>query len=404
MEEWRLVPSYSQYECSTSGQIRNVKTKRDKTQSTDDHGYKVVGVVSDSGEAKVVKVARFVAAAHIVGFDFGDPKQTIDHIDRAKDNNDVSNLRVADMHLQASNKDHSNAAAGKRMPVEQRDKVSGNVVATHVSVNAAARSLGKAPGSIGNCCNGKLKSSYGFRWNYVDMGSAEVDPEEEWRDFLDTRISSKGRTERPTASGMRVQNVTDYGKDGRYRIITIAGRRWRVHRLMAHLFLGMPDDPAYTARIKDGNVDNLCVTNIEVTGVCLKKRAAEMKKEDGGRARDPQQELFKCSGCMRVPRPAEHFIGKSGNQVKTCTECRAKDAKQAQKPEVRERKNEFQRGKGYDAKHRAKKREEDEEAYLAHNAELMRAYMSVPANRERVNKRRSMVRNGGVSGVSSSSP
>ena len=73
---------------------------------------------------------------------------------------------------------------------------------------------------------------------------------------------------------------------------------------------------------------------------------------------------------MRVPRPTECFIGKNGVQVKTCNECRAKDARQAQKPEVRERKNEFQRGKGYDAKHRAKKREENEEAYLAHNAAI----------------------------------
>lgn len=101
-------------------------------------------------------------------------------------------------------------------------------------------------------------------------------------------------------------------------------------------------------------------------------------------------ELFKCSGCMRVPRPAECFMGKSGKQVKTCNECRAKDAKQAKKPETRERKNAFQRGKGYDTKYRTKRREEDEEGFLAHNAQLMAAYRSNPANRERINKNHKM--------------
>lgn len=280
---WKPVPGYSQYECSTEGQIRNVKTKRVKTQSTNTNGYKYVSVVSDAGEARVVKVARFVAAAHIGGFDIDDPKQTIDHIDRDKDNNAVSNFGVADMVVQAGN-NHANAAAGKRMPVEQRDKASGALVATHVSVSAAARSLDKAPGNIANCCNGKLKSAYGYRWTYVDMGSVEEDPEEQWKEYLDARMSSKGRIARPTASGMRVQNVTDYGTDGRYRIVTIAGRRWSVHRLMAHLFLGMPDDPAHNAIIKDGNTDNLCVANIEFG---TKKRMAELAElaEDRGRKR-----------------------------------------------------------------------------------------------------------------------
>lgn len=98
-------------------------------------------------------------------------------------------------------------------------------------------------------------------------------------------------------------------------------------------------------------------------------------------------ELFKCSGCMRVARPAECFVGKNGQQVKTCNECRAKDAKQSAKPEVRERKNAFQKGKDYSAKHRAKKRAEDEKGFLEHNPKVMAEYMSRPENRERANKR-----------------
>ena len=110
---------------------------------------------------------------------------------------------------------------------------------------------------------------------------AGADPDEEWKDFLDTAISSKGKIRRPTASGTRIYDVDDYGLDGRYRIVTIDGRRWPVHRLMAHVFLAMPDDPAYIAIIKDGNPDNLCTSNIEVG---TKKRVAELA-EDRGRKR-----------------------------------------------------------------------------------------------------------------------
>lgn len=75
-------------------------------------------------------------------------------------------------------------------------------------------------------------------------------------------------------------------------------------------------------------------------------------------------------------RPAGFFIGKKGQQVKTCYKCREKDARHKSKPEVREKRNAFQREKEYYKDWREKKRREDEEAYLAHNATIMRDWRS----------------------------
>jgi hypothetical protein len=194
----------------------------------------------------------------------------------------------------------------KCIPVEQKDKASGELIATHESVNAAARSLGKAASSIGNCCNGKLKSAYGYRWSYAAQAAETEDPDEEWIDFNGTSVSSRGRIRRPTATGTRVQDVSDYSLDGQTRIITIAGRKWQVYRLMAHLFHSMPDDASHVARLKDGNHDNLHVANVEV-GTKRRRRADDIEDEqDTNRPRQATPGMQACKACG-VEHPLEKF-------------------------------------------------------------------------------------------------
>lgn len=82
---------------------------------------------------------------------------------------------------------------------------------------------------------------------------------------------------------------------------------------------------------------------------------------------------IKCSNCKCWREPM-NFIGKKGNTVKRCQKCREKDDRQKQKPDVREKRNEKQKEKKYYIAYREKKREENEEAYLAHNAEIAKAW------------------------------
>lgn len=93
------------------------------------------------------------------------------------------------------------------------------------------------------------------------------------------------------------------------------------------------------------------------------------------------QELVKCSNC-KVSRTPENFIGKTGKTVKTCLKCREKDDRQKKRPDVIEKRNARGREKQYYKAYREKKREENEEEYLKHNAEIAKNWRN--ANKEHV--------------------
>ena len=90
------------------------------------------------------------------------------------------------------------------------------------------------------------------------------------------------------------------------------------------------------------------------------------------------QQCTNCK-CWRLPTD---FIGKRGNPVKRCIKCRDKDDRQKKRPEVREKKNKLMKEKQYYKEHRQKKREQDETAFLAHNAKVAKEWRS--KNKEHV--------------------
>jgi hypothetical protein len=92
---------------------------------------------------------------------------------------------------------------------------------------------------------------------------------------------------------------------------------------------------------------------------------------------------IRCTNC-KCWRDPDSYIGKKGNVVKRCLKCREKDAKQKQKPNVVEKRNERAKEKQYYKTHREKKRAEDEEAFLRHNAQKAKEWRD--KNKEHVSK------------------
>ena len=84
-EDWKTIPGYSRYEISNLGNVRK-KLK----PCLNREGYETIGLISDDGNKKDLRVHRIVANLFIEKKDSS--KNLVNHIDGIKNNNIVSNL------------------------------------------------------------------------------------------------------------------------------------------------------------------------------------------------------------------------------------------------------------------------------------------------------------------------
>jgi len=86
-----------------------------------------------------------------------------------------------------------------------------------------------------------------------------------------------------------------------------------------------------------------------------------------------QIKQIQCTNC-KVFRDEHNFIGKSGDRVKRCLKCREKDDRQKKRPDIVEKRNERNKEKKYYVQYRENKRNENEEEYLKHQAEIAKKW------------------------------
>ena len=90
MEEWKVVPDFPAYSVSTFGNVRTTHKNRNALLVLKDRrDYKVVKLCN-KGVEKTYQVHRLVALAFIPILE---GKNCVDHINRNKHDNNVSNLR-----------------------------------------------------------------------------------------------------------------------------------------------------------------------------------------------------------------------------------------------------------------------------------------------------------------------
>lgn len=90
-EIWEAIKGYDNYEVSSFGNVKNIKTGKILKAGLNGDGYYHVGL-SNHGKKKTCTIHRLVAEAFI---DNLYDKPCVDHIDNVRTNNNVSNLRYA---------------------------------------------------------------------------------------------------------------------------------------------------------------------------------------------------------------------------------------------------------------------------------------------------------------------
>ena len=188
-EEWIDIEGYEGlYQVSNMGRLKSLnfhrsgkeglmKPKKDKDRG----GYLLVNLYKD-GKMKTHKVHRLVANAFI---DNPDNLPQVNHRNEIKTDNRVENLEFIDAsgninwgtrtkRATKTNKENGCFDKLKKInkdrlskQVEQLDKNTNNLIKIWFSARQVQREKGFNQSSISKCCNGKLKSCGGFKWQYV---------------------------------------------------------------------------------------------------------------------------------------------------------------------------------------------------------------------------------------------
>lgn len=170
-EEWRDVMGYERlYMVSNMGRVKSFgnrnkgRLRRGELllSQHDTQGYLAVNL-SKNGHGKIAKVHRLVAMAFVDGYQ---PGLVVNHKDEDKRNNHSDNLEWVtpyDNMLYGSR--NSRISRNLMKPVIQMT-LDGEFVREWTSIGEAAKSIGRRPSCIGDCCNGRSKTAGGYKWKF----------------------------------------------------------------------------------------------------------------------------------------------------------------------------------------------------------------------------------------------
>lgn len=166
-EIWKPIKGYEGlYEVSNTGKVKSLGGKRTKKyesilKQVKTNCYLQVTLCKD-GKIKNCRVHRLVATAFL-----HNPENLpeVNHKDENKENNRVDNLEWC------SRKYNNNYGTLRERMVKKLSKPvlqytkTGEFIREWSSTHEVGKN-GFRQGNIVNCCNGKLKTAYGFIWKY----------------------------------------------------------------------------------------------------------------------------------------------------------------------------------------------------------------------------------------------
>lgn len=271
MEEWLVIKDFPNYSISNLGNIKNNKKNR-IMKLTIKGGYYTVSLTNDICK-KTFKVHRLVGSAFIEN---PDNKPTVNHKDKNKCNNKLSNLEWMTLDEQMQHKSIGlHYKSNKNKPIYRLSK-DDEILEHYNSIECAgkwafenklAKSAHSGRNAIGNCLNGLSIKAYNFKWNFLDNSLEN----EEWREIDFNKIfeqeikadkkyyiSNLGRFK--NSYGTIMENYKP-NEDGYIRVY-ISNKTFLLHRLVALTFLENPENKE-TVNHMDGNKLNNTIDNLE---------------------------------------------------------------------------------------------------------------------------------------------
>ena len=177
-EEWKDIPEYEGYQVSNFGRIksleridalgRRVKERILKPQITCD-GYYLIGLYKNSIQ-KFYYIHRLVWEA----FNGTIPENMqVNHINEIKTDNSLENLNLMTC-KENCNWGGRNERVSIKMTNGKTSKpvlqftLEDILIKEYPSTKQVERELGFLQGNIVNCCKGRYKQAYGYKWKYKE--------------------------------------------------------------------------------------------------------------------------------------------------------------------------------------------------------------------------------------------
>lgn len=154
------IPGYEgKYAITEDGKIYSYRSKKFINPYIDDHGYRRVDLGDKKYRIHVLLGRIFIPNPENL--------PTIDHIDRNKLNNDLTNLRWADRKTQVENQDH-NCHEVRKKKILQINKETKMIIKEWESITEAAKALNIDSSSITKVALNKRKSAGDYIWRYKE--------------------------------------------------------------------------------------------------------------------------------------------------------------------------------------------------------------------------------------------
>ncbi len=276
---WCTIKGYEKYYISDRGYVYSQNIKRCLKFQREEDGYEYVKL-SQSGKKKKFCVHTLVGSHYLRE---KREKEVYDHMNKIRDHNQLSNLRVAS---RSENSKNTSRKRGK--PVLQCDK-DGIFIKRFDNATKAAKKIGQASSSyISKCCIEardypelsikERKTSGGFRWEFESPEKIFIQREGEerkcvgvinGRDFSVYEVTSQGRVKNKKKNVEMSQFKCKgyfsvslcYQENGNYKECSM-----RVNRLVAYVFVfGRTEERNVVHHLNNQKLENRATNLMWVT-------------------------------------------------------------------------------------------------------------------------------------------